>query len=575
MLSSVDRTELARAFRYLQAGRFDEATAVAQEVLARSPEEADPLHMLALCFKARGQFDQALSAFAKAQAGAPFNTDLLGNHANLLFQLGRFSEARKLLEQLVELKPAQASAWKILASARRATGDLEGARTALRQALLLDPADAPSQLNLGVVQRLLGDPFQALDCFRASRLSGITGPEIDDAEASALLDSGNPASALELARRLTSKFPHYVPGHTLLAQILWEHGDNLAPDVDPCDSFRGALALTPGNPGLRQAFVNFLLQAGQTSEALLQVRELRARGDSAASAALEADVLERLGEHQGAARLYQLLYSDFAKDPGFLNRYCRHLLSAGAADRAADLAQQSLAIDPANQLALAFLTIAWRIGGDPREDWLCGYDNLVAELEVEVPRRYSGKKVFLGVLGEVLESLHTARRAPVNQSLRGGSQTPGVLFGHSDPPLCEVRDAIAMAVKRYLAALPRDASHPFLARNSGTFRFAGSWSVRLQSAGRHVNHMHQEGWLSSAFYVSLPESVSRQASGDCAGYLQLGVPPEELGLDLAPRRVIKPQTGHLVLFPSYLWHGTVPFQDVTPRVTIAFDALPS
>jgi hypothetical protein len=38
--------------------------------------------------------------------------------------------------------------------------------------------------------------------------------------------------------------------------------------------------------------------------------------------------------------------------------------------------------------------------------------------------------------------------------------------------------------------------------------------------------------------------------------------------------VIRPIRGRLALFPSYVWHGTVPFQDEQPRVTIAFDVSP-
>jgi hypothetical protein len=29
-----------------------------------------------------------------------------------------------------------------------------------------------------------------------------------------------------------------------------------------------------------------------------------------------------------------------------------------------------------------------------------------------------------------------------------------------------------------------------------------------------------------------------------------------------------------VLFPSYMWHGTVPFDGQAPRLTIAFDLQP-
>jgi hypothetical protein len=98
--------------------------------------------------------------------------------------------------------------------------------------------------------------------------------------------------------------------------------------------------------------------------------------------------------------------------------------------------------------------------------------------------------------------------------------------------------------------------------------------VRLESAGHHVNHFHQEGWISSAFYVSLPPSVAQPREASTAGFIQFGEPPAELELGLTPRRVLQPHLGQLMLFPSYLWHGTVPYEDRAPRLTVAFDATP-
>jgi hypothetical protein len=129
-------------------------------------------------------------------------------------------------------------------------------------------------------------------------------------------------------------------------------------------------------------------------------------------------------------------------------------------------------------------------------------------------------------------------------------------------------------VHGYVERLPDDASHPFLRRKSARTRFSGSWSVRLESAGHHINHFHQEGWISSAFYVSLPPSVAQPREGSTEGFIQFGEPPAELELGLAPRRVLQPRVGRLVLFPSYLWHGTVPYEDRAPRLTVAFDAVP-
>ena len=79
--------------------------------------------------------------------------------------------------------------------------------------------------------------------------------------------------------------------------------------------------------------------------------------------------------------------------------------------------------------------------------------------------------------------------------------------------------------------------------------------------------------MSSAFYVSLPPSVSAE-SARTDGCIQFGQPAAELGLELSPRRVIRPKAGHLALFPSYMWHGTVPFSDDVSRLTVAFDMQP-
>ena len=78
--------------------------------------------------------------------------------------------------------------------------------------------------------------------------------------------------------------------------------------------------------------------------------------------------------------------------------------------------------------------------------------------------------------------------------------------------------------------------------------------------------------MSSAYYARLPPS-NEQAQERHEGWIHFGVPPENYGIDLAPRRIVQPQPGRLVLFPSYMWHGTIPFSD-GDRLTAAFDFQP-
>jgi hypothetical protein len=74
------------------------------------------------------------------------------------------------------------------------------------------------------------------------------------------------------------------------------------------------------------------------------------------------------------------------------------------------------------------------------------------------------------------------------------------------------------------------------------------------------------GWLSSAFYVVLPDDLGK----DKAGWLTLGEPQAQLGVDVSPHRFIEPKPGTLALFPSWMWHGTRKF-DEGERITVAFD----
>jgi len=601
--------QLSEAFRLLQGGRAAEAMAIAQVVATGAPQDAEPQHMLALCRKALGDDAGAVAAFDAALLRAPRDPNLLGNYANLLGRLRRYEEAialyrraidlvpshaeawtnlgltllelgdaagaREALERAVALRPTSASAWQALGRARRAVRDLEGAAAALRRGVDLAPANGAAWVNLGVVRRLLGDPAGALECYAAARRAGFAGPELEDAEASAHLDLGETDLALEGVRRLTAAAPGYVGGHAMLAHILWEHGASLAPGEDPRAAFRAAVAAQPGNRTLGQAYVNFLLDANEGDEALQVARRMRATADDPALLAAEALALEMLGRNDEAGALFAHAHATLRMEAGFLNFYVRHLLKAGQPDAAAARALEALEREPDNQPALAYLGVAWRLLGDPREDWLCGYDRLIGEVLVEPPPGFADEATFLAALEATLLPMHKATREPVNQSLRGGSQTPGVLFGRRDPMIAATRDAIARAVARHVERLPDDATHPFLRRKSPKVRFVGSWSVRLWSSGKHINHFHQEGWLSSAFYVSLPPSVLQPQEGDTAGCIQFGEPPPELGLGLAPRRIIRPRPGQLALFPSYIWHGTVPFHDDAPRLTIAFDALPA
>ncbi len=609
-LTETQSKQLNSAFRLLTTGNTNDALVIARRLVGEAPQSPDAYQLFAMCCADAGDVGEADKAFQRALELAPGHALVLVNYATMQRKAGRLDDALATFRQAadtapslakawielgltalqlrkheqaqaalargVALQPDSALAWHAMGNALRAQDEIEAAAGAFRKAVVLRPGYATAWANLGAVLRLLGRTDEALDCLDKAGRSGYASAELADTIAGTLLDSGRADEALARAKSLVDTYPDFAPGHLTLAHILWEYGE--ATDAGAAvTAFRTAVLNRPDNRDLRTVFARFLLVARWAEEALEQIHILQAAGHDVSLTRIEADALEALGQTERAGGLYEQLHRVIGNtDVGFLNAYTRHLLTKGdwvaAADRAADATRAA----PGNQEAWSYLGTAWRLLDDPREHWLCDYEQLIGFVEVEPPPGFSSISNYLGTLKSILEPLHQAKREPVQQSLRGGSQTPGRLFGRPDSMISATRTSLLNAVERWMDTLPTDPQHPFLARKSRSIQVSGSWSVRLRSSGSHVNHIHPEGWLSSAFYVSLPPSVSSvSADGNCAGCIQFGQPPLELGLDLPPRRVIRPQAGRLALFPSYIWHGTVPFTDEQSRLTIAFDLVPA
>jgi Flp pilus assembly protein TadD len=599
--------QLAAAERCLRAGDPETAAHLAEEVATQAPQAVDAWHLWAVALAQTARHEAACGGpFRRAMELAPDDPNLLANFATALRRIGRleeavdlwrravaigptsgqawldlglaeldrarFTEADEAFRRATAIMPASSVAWHGLASVQDAQGHTEQAEESLRKAVACEPRQPIALIHLGHLLRRRARLDEALACYAAARQSGNETPELLDALAGALVDVGRVDEAIAIARRLTATFPLYIPGQRTLASILWEYGPATRHREDPLACFASAVEAHPDHVPLRFAYAQMLKRTGSGEAALEHAAMLRARGDSPLLKQFVADTLESLSRPEQAAPLYRSLYRDErVREPEFLNPYTRHLLKSGEWASAAAIAEETCAKDPLNQESWAYLATAWRLLGDSREFWLCDYERFVATVDLETPAGYDDIPHFLGALETALLPLHQAFREPVQQSLRGGTQTPGNLFGRNDPAIQMIEKSILSATERWVDGLPDERNHPFLSRKIHPIRVKGAWSVKLSSAGHHVNHIHQQGWLSSAFYVRLPPTM--QTSGNHAGSIQFGQPPSELGLDLPARRIVDPRPGSLAVFPSYMWHGTVPFHDEACRLTVACDML--
>jgi len=449
--------------------------------------------------------------------------------------------------------------WLDRARALRGVQDMAGADAALDHALALAPEDAMLAMMQAQLRFERGLP--AADLFARAAMLDPANWDARRNQALALAAEGDAAGAETVLNTAIAARPDWLDGLRVLASLRWTAGDAAGFDRGWAAAARAA----PAQAGLWLGWFGALAQVRDWRRATAVLDEAqRHLGETAAIVSARAFVA---GEAGALAECAALLDRLAGREDDFLRlARIRLALRRGDAIAARDAALAMLG-GPGARQAWTYLGTAWRLLGDPLADWLEGDPAFVRAYDIALSADERAE------LAEVLRGLHSAQAHYAEQSVRAGTQTDRSVLLRHEPIFARARAALFDAVHAHVVGLPpHDPRHPLLSQRRDGLIVSGSWSVRLGPGGFNVTHSHPMGWLSSAFYVALPDAATMGPAP--AGHFHWGAPPAELQVDLPPRGVIAPVAGQLVLFPSYVWHGTVPIA-AGERLNLAFDVVPA
>lgn len=440
------------------------------------------------------------------------------------------------------------------AAALLAEQDIDAALEVITAAARLDPDSPQAAFGHAQIAFEAWQPAAALFERAAALLPGQ--PDLIRNRALALAAEGEVAAAEALLDGVLAQHPGWLDGHRTLCAMRITKGEVAGWDR----SFQQAIARDSANLAVWLSW----FQQHATRKDWASARSVLNAAERACPPA-QGLALSKLflAAESGESAVDFVPFAALA-DPGTDLCHVRYLLRTGAAETALKVAQRHLGGAQA-RMFWPYVGLCWRLLDDPQAQWLDGDPLHAKSVDLDFTRQE------LDRLAVALRGLHRMRAPYPEQSVRGGTQTDRQLFFHPDPAIRQARDKVLSAVAEFAGELPQEAGHPLLDRGTGPLRFVGSWSVRLAGAGFHASHTHVRGWISSACYVSLPEPD--QLGEAPAGWLSLGSPPPELGLDLPPLQQIEPKPGRLALFGSTLWHATEPFA-AGERLTFAFDVAP-
>lgn len=579
------------------ADRFDEAAGIYCALLEQFPSHPDLLNGAALVEKRLGRFAEAERLLRRALRAAASRPDLHNNLANVQRALGKLEEAEKNLRRAVALNPKYTEAHYNLALTLEQAGRFAEALDALAAALSCNRAYVPALVRTGALMLSGGRPGEAIapldraivlngtsfdahytrgcvlaalgrfeDAIAAFRRAAEIAPNRFEARlaiANALRDSGSHDESVDAYGRALDLEPSRADLHTQFACLAHEQGR-----PDAYASFAAARKRKPDDPDLLLAEARLRFRGGEAEIAEQLMRNAAAvspgRGDVTG---FLGTVLVETGKFDEADLWFARAIAAEPESAFHRHQFGFALLKRGDLTRARGQFEASLARDRFDQLALAGYSLLLRAQADTRYTGLVDIGRYVRVYEI------AGEGISVDALAAELRGLHCAMRAPLNQTLRNGTQTLGELFSRPSASLAVLRRGIGEKIADYVAALPDDPANPVCARKSRHFTFAGSWSCLLHPSGYHANHVHPQGWISSALYFELPRAVANAEFRE--GWFKLGQSNLALGESDAPERFIRPERGMLVLFPSFYWHGTVPFSGSDSRLTVAFDVVPA
>lgn len=588
----------AQAQEDLAHGRFADCLAKTEALLGNIGTHFAILHLQALAHRGLGQIQKAHDAFEHAVAlmSPPGDAFLLANFASLLVILGRYEQALLLYQRASKIAPDNAEIHNRHITLIRALNGDDAADGAFASLLRNKPNNAELRhyyalflADCGQCQRALAE----LSLVKSQRPNSINarllydsialdvGIEVRDdlgslyrshpdeakigmAFAASLARSGKAQDAVDILLASYRKSPLNADILTSLIAITQQQlGFSEVESL-----LIGLHTEFPGNPVLAfQASTYFWRHHGGQA-GLAHLRTVKDRlNDPMVLALIEAELCSEIDLYDEANDLFARLSTGSVEN---LAAEMRHRIRNAEYEKGQEIAEH-LAFQFGHVEGWTQCESLWRLRDDPRWHWLVGNDAFISDFRLPRFDEYQD-----GLIDALTEAHALEKNHPLGQSPRGGTQTDGILFRSGHPGLRALVIDIKQILDRYIAKLPRlEANHPMALLQRIGHHFTGSWSIRLASQGFHKPHFHNLGKISSACYIRLPEEVtgvpeSKEAGSACPGWLEFGRPPSDLRLSLEPFKMLQPKEGHLALFPSFLWHGTRPFER-GERLVVAFD----
>tara|TARA_B100000029_G_C17589080_1_gene961985 strand:+ start:1676 stop:3352 length:1677 start_codon:yes stop_codon:yes gene_type:complete len=555
-----------------------------------SKEKLSTLHSL----YSQRQFEQVIQQGDDLIKEFSQDNNLLNILAASNIGLGRFNIAIEHYKKAIDLKPMDAEAYNNIGVAYKEKGDISRAIKNYQQAVNLNPSYVAAHINLGTALQENHNYKTAIEVFK--RVIELT-PDNERAynNLGACYRAENQRAAAKDSYQLAIKHSKdYTLAYNNLGVLLYEEGDF----EGAIEIYNQALQINPNDPHIHANLGKILSTKNQSAEAIESYqRAIKLKPDVASwfyslgviysenedteSAlkylhhALKVDPNLSTINHAIGLVYYQLKKYDDAlaafDKSGSPSSYAQSLLCLYAQGKYNEFKEriESNLDKYKNNIEVAAIS-AFTFNQINEEnihpfcknplDFICFS---------ELGRHEENTPLLIDNLLEELKKMEVVW-SQRKKSSHNGFHTTGNLFDNSHGVILDLEKIIKNEIEIYYEKY-KSNSCGFINNWPENISLYG-WSIRNLKDGFQRPHIHPTGWLSGVLYLQLVESENKDE-----GAIEWSLRGTNYVLinENIPKVRHHPKPGDLVLFPSSLYHYTIPIKNDGERVVISFDLLPN
>jgi uncharacterized protein (TIGR02466 family) len=510
----------------LNSGQLAQAEALVKKLLKQFPNAFVVHNLYGNALAGQNKLKPAVDSFRKAIQIDGSIPELHFNVAVLLGNLNRVEESINSYKKTVQLNPAFTDAHYNLGAALQSLGEFEQACDSYQKAIQLEPGFFEAMVNQGVCLQEQGRLHEAIEIYQRA-LTIQQDAKVYFNMGTALKNEGKLGDAIDAYNQALALKPNYAEVHSNLGEVLRDQGRY----DESVTFYKQALAIDPTLPVANYSLAVYLYDSGDLNGALEHFR-----------ASQYADWEERM--------LYCLYkterYEEFKQNLDQL-KTVKH-----------------------NSPFLSTLAQHYAENFGEKSDYNFCPDPMSFVFHTNIPE-------LKGEHSELREALlKEIRSADVSEKMQGrlynGVQSAGNLLKRPEPVFQQLAKCVVDAVERYRKNF-EGADCVLIKSFPKKTEFASSWYVRMKQGGHLNSHIHEEGWISGAMYLSLPTKKTHEHEGSIEVSTHGDDYPKKH--DNFQVRALAPEVGDFIMFPSSLFHRTIPFSSDEERICIAFDLKPA